>query len=157
MRMLSHGVDVQALPFITKSLIILNVGLFIIELVLLPAANINLVNQYCMNPSRVINEFNTSSVTTDGFLSLFLSNLFHLNPLQSGPMGVLHILMNMMTLLSLGKYIEAEFGSLPFFGVTLFFLLFVGPLQIPLSMALEAITMGSVAMLSTHQCGVGML
>ena len=62
----------------------------------------------------------------------------------------------MMTLYSVGRYIETQFGSLPFLGLTFFLILFIGPLQIPLAMALEAITQNSISMRSTHQCGVGM-
>merc|ERR1719309_1146465 len=142
--MMSHGVELQPLPSITKLLLGINVTMFILELILLPTTGVNLVGDYCMSPSRVITEFNSNTITTNGVLSMFLSNLFHLNPLQSGPMGVLHILMNMMTLLSIGKYLEIQFGSLPFFGITLFLLLSVGPLQVPLAMMLEAITMGTI-------------
>merc|ERR1719204_2380605 len=62
-----------------------------------------------------------------------LSNLLHLNPLQSGVMGLLHIGMNMMALLSLGRSLERSFGSLPFLLFTLVFLCVIGPMQVPLA------------------------
>lgn len=135
----------RTIPIICKILLAINIILFISELLIN-----SMVTSYCLSPARILVYWPNKYVS-----SLFISNYFHLNPMQSGPMGIFHILMNMMTLISVGSSLEKEFGSIAFIGITLFFSLFIGPLQVPLSMFTEFISMGKVSLLSTHQCGIG--
>ena len=156
MRLNSHSVEFEPLPLVTKSLFSINVALFLLELILYLLAQIDLVSMYCLSPAKIINEIQTSSYTINGVSSLFLSNLFHLNPITSNIiMGVMHIMMNMMVLLSTGKWLEKQFGSVTFGTLSIFFLFIIGPLQIPLAILLETITMNKIGLLSTNQCGVG--
>lgn len=145
----------QKIPIVCKILLGINVALFVLEVILYPTLGIDLVNDYCLSPAKIIDEFETGNFTANGVASLFLSNLFHLNPWTSGAMGFMHIGMNMMTLVGVGKHLEKQFGSLSFLCFSLLFLCIVGPLQIPIAMILETMTMKSIPLLSTNQCGVG--
>merc|ERR1712079_254223 len=87
--------------------------------------------------------------------SLFLSNYFHLSPYRSGPMGVLHIVINMGTLRQIGSFLEKEFGSIAFLGITLYLSLVVGPLQIPIAKVLNVLSMNTISLFSLYQCGIG--
>lgn len=60
-----------------------------------------------------------------------------------------------MVLHSTGKVLEQQFGSFIFLCITILFLLIIGPLQIPLAIMFETITMNKIGLLSTNQCGVG--
>eukprot|EP01084_Bolivina_argentea_P189875 326428_1 len=127
-----------------KILLGINLILFFSELLMH-----SLVSSYCLSPQRVYNN------PIEYAPSLFLSNFFHLNPLQSGPMGVFHILFNMMTLWNIGTFLEKEFGSISFVGITLCFVIIVGPLQIPISFMLNSLAMGKIGLFSPYQCGIG--
>ena len=61
----------------------------------------------------------------------------------------------MIALIAVGASLEKEFGSISFMGITLFFTLFVGPLQIPLASFTNFISMGKISLLSIYQCGIG--
>ena len=133
-----------SLPVMCKLLLVINIILFICELLIS-----SLVSSYCLSPARIL------AFPSQYFSSLFLSNYFHSNPLQSGPIGIFHILINMMTLVSIGSSLEKEFGSISFIGITVFFSLFIGPIQIPLSLFTNFISMGKISLLSLNQCGIG--
>ena len=131
------------LPIMCKILIFINIAFWCLEL-----AVPTMVNSYCLSPKHVMRfpwKFGSS---------LFLSNFLHLNPLVSGPMGLFHIVINMMTLSNIGRYLEKEFGSIAFIGITLFFALTVGPMQIPIASVTNGMTEGSIRLLSIYQCGI---
>ena len=136
--------ETPAIPIICKLLLLINIVLFIVELL-----QTSWINEYCLSPQR------TLDYPKQYFLSLFLSNFLHLTPISSGIMGILHIFFNMKTLINIGRHLETEFGSISFLGITLFFAIFVGPLQIPLAMFTSSISNESIGLLSMNQCGIG--
>ena len=139
----SNGTAVS-LPIMVKILMAINILFFVAELAMAP-----LVSTYCLSPSRIL------AKPSEFGASLFLSNFFHLNPLRSGPFGLLHIILNMLTLKHIGTVLEKEFGSIAFLGITLFMVLMVGPIQIPLAVLLNSVSMGNIGIFSLYQCGLG--
>lgn len=139
-----NSASFASMPIMVKIIMGINITLYIVEL-LIPSV----ISNYCLSPARVL------ANPQEFAPSLFLSNFFHLSPLTSGPMGVLHIVMNMMTLRQVGSFLEKEFGSIAFLGITLYLSLIVGPLQIPIAKLLNLLTMNSIRLFSLNQCGIG--
>ena len=131
-------------PIFCKILILINVAIWVSTLIFT-----SLMNGVCLSPYRVLNHFDIA------YQTLWTANFFHSNPMFSGPMGIFHILLNMMTLYSVGSFLERKLGSFGFAGMSLFFIVFVGPMQIPIALFTNFITQGKIGLLSLNQCGIG--
>lgn len=102
----------KSIPLITLSLLIINVAVHLF--VFITSFDIS---DYTVNPNAIIYNKEYYRIITGTFLHG----------------GILHILMNMMTLVSIGKSVEINFGSLVFYFITCWSLIFSGIFQIILS------------------------
>jgi membrane associated rhomboid family serine protease len=104
--------NLQSVPLITQCILIINVTVHIlIFLFSFP------VSEICMNPFFIIYKYEYFRIITNVFVHG----------------GIMHIVMNMMSLVQLGTLIEKDFGSIKFLFLTIWTILLAGTLFITLT------------------------
>ena len=119
------------LPAITKGIIILNVAIHVIIF---------------------LTTFNIGEVSISGQKVLLRGEYYRLVTNAFTHVGLLHIAMNMSTMLQLGNSMEMQFGSLPFLFLTIWGVLMIGFIYVGISYLMWKIS-GSFHFMQTSAVG----